>query len=87
MPHFTPVHHHSKHRNHKPHTAPRNGLQHPNIPSTKLGPIQRHLPALPASHARLLTNVRHHTRKFAHLATAFINASISRLLPTQNGVR
>jgi len=95
MPHLTRIHHHPKHWNHQPRTTPCHRLQHPNITGHKLRPIQRHLPPLPSRHPRLLTNIRHHTRKLTHFETteaatgltAAISASISRLLPTQNGVR
>jgi hypothetical protein len=91
MPHLTSVRHHPKHRNHQPRPTPSHRLQHPYIPSNKLRPIQSHLPSLPPRHARLLTNIRHYTRKLTHFAatglTAATSASISRLLPTQNGVR
>jgi hypothetical protein len=91
MPYLTRIRHHTKHRNHQPRTTPSHRLQHPNIPGHKLRPIQRHLPPLPPRHPRLLTNIRHHTRKLTHFATtgltAATSASISRLLPTQNGVR
>ena len=73
------------------HVTSRNRFEHPNVPNNKLRPIQRHLPALPARYARLLANIRHHSRKLVHLLIALLttspSASISRLLPTQNGVR
>lgn len=95
MPHLTRIHHHPKHRNHQPSPTPRHSLKHPDVPRNKLRPIQRHLPTLPPRHARLLTNINHLSRKGTHRAlaevaaglTAATKASISRLLPTQNGVR
>jgi len=95
MPHFTRISHHTKHRHHQPRPTPSHSLQHPNIPSRKLGPIESHLPTLSPRHARLLTNINHLSSKLTHFATAeatagftaATSASISRLLPTQNGVR
>jgi hypothetical protein len=71
MPHFTLIHHHTKHWNHQPRPTPSNGLQHPNIADGKFSPIQRHLPALPATQARLLANIRHHARKLGHPRTFY----------------
>ena len=76
-----------KHRHRQSRATPRNRFKGPHIPNNKLRPIERHLPPLPSCHSRLLANIRHHTRKFFQPRTAFTNASISLLLPTQNGVR
>ena len=83
---------HAKHRNQQPRTTPGDSLQNPNIANVKFRAIQRHLPALPPRNPRLLANVRHDCRKrntlySTHHIGSARNASISRLLPTQNGVR
>jgi hypothetical protein len=92
MPHLAcSIHHNTEHWDNQFCTTPSNRLQHPNVPNNKLRPVQCHLPTLPARHARLLANIRHHSGKLVHLLIALPttspNASISRLLPTQNGVR
>ena len=80
----------SQHRHRQPRSTPRHSLQGPHIPGTKLGHVQQYLPALPPSFAALFNNIYHRRRK-AHFATApasiSFSASISFLLPTQNGVR
>jgi hypothetical protein len=72
MPHLArSILQNTKHRHHQLRPTPRNRLQHPNIPGNKLRLIQRHLPALPSRHPRLLANIRHHSGKIVHLPTAF----------------
>ncbi|MCU1223253.1 MAG: hypothetical protein JWQ42_1346 [Edaphobacter sp.] len=87
MPHLScSIHLDTEHRNQQARSTSRHRLQHSCISRDKLRSIQRHLPALPSPQSGLLTNIRHHGRKGAHLATADARASISRRLPTQNGV-
>ena len=92
MPNLTPgIHHRPQHRHHQPRSTPSHRLQLPHRTDAKLRRIQRHLPALPPLHPRLLANIRHNSSKRTHFAatglTAATSASISRLLPTQNAVR
>ena len=91
MPHLASIHHDTKYRNHQPSPTPSHRLQHPHIARNKLRSIQRHLPSLPPRHTRLLANINHLRSELTHRAltglTAATKASISRLLPTQNGVR
>ncbi len=80
----------SQHRNLQARPASRNRLDHARITHRKLRSIQRHLPALPPRQPRLFANIRHYRSELAHFPTAAseaVSASISRLLPTQNGVR
>lgn len=76
-----------QHRNLQPRSAPRNRFDHSPIAHRKLCSIQCHLPALPSRQPRLLANIHYHCGKLIHFVTAAARASISRLLPTQKGVR
>ena len=79
---------HAQHRNYQPSTTPRHCLQHARISSYKGTPAHRHLPLGETIHPRLQPNVRNYACElYAHFPTAAIKASISTLLPTQNGVR
>jgi len=93
MPHLTcSVDHNAKYRHHQLRPTPRHRLQHANVPGRKLCLIQRHLPALPSRHPRLLANIRNHSKKFVHLSTIFsimcasqfANCSIALPLPQRD---
>ena len=93
MPHLTrPIYLHTEHRHQQTRTAPRNRLKHAFITFGKLRPVQRKLPHLSTLDPRLLMNLCHHRCKFSHrrlhpTPTVAFSNSISRTLPTQNGVR
>ncbi len=93
MPNFSRrIYFYAKHRNHKPRTASRHGLQSSFISGAKLRSAQGNLPELSAAHSRLLMDIRHHRLKLGHTSahlpsTVAWSNSISRTLPTQNGVR
>jgi hypothetical protein len=56
-----------KHRHYQSRTTPRNRFECSNIPSNKLGPIQRYLPTLLPRYSRLFANIRYHAGKLTHL--------------------